>query len=82
MVLKQDPSADGGYAMRRLTTPLSSDRGAVAVLVAILFGFGVMLGAGALTVDVGNINADRRQLQNGPETEKNRDQDCHGAAIT
>lgn len=33
----------------------------------MLFGFGVMLALGALTVDVGNINADRRQLQNGAD---------------
>ena len=33
----------------------------------MLFGFGVLLSLAALTVDVGNINADRRQLQNGAD---------------
>jgi len=53
--------------MRRLTLRHSDERGAVAIIVAILFGFGVMFAAGALTIDVGNINADRRQLQNGSD---------------
>jgi len=45
----------------------ADEKGVVAVIVAILFGFGVMFGAAALTIDVGNINADRRQLQNGAD---------------
>ena len=53
--------------MRRLTRVRDGDRGAIAMIVAMLFGFGVMLALGALTVDVGNINADRRQLQNGAD---------------
>jgi hypothetical protein len=53
--------------MSRLTYLRSGERGAVALMVAMLFGFGVMFGAGALTIDVGNINADRRQLQNGSD---------------
>jgi hypothetical protein len=43
------------------------ERGTVAVLVAVLFGSGLLLGAAALTVDVGSINAERRQLQNGAD---------------
>jgi len=53
--------------MLRLTRVRPGDRGAVAMIVAMLFGFGVMLGLAALTIDVGNINADRRQLQNGAD---------------
>jgi len=37
------------------------------MMVAILFGTGVFFGCAALTLDVGNINADRRQLQNGAD---------------
>ena len=43
----------------------SDDRGAVAVLVAILMT--VLLGFGALVLDVGQIYAERRQLQNGAD---------------
>lgn len=43
------------------------ERGAVAMLVALLFGTGVLLGMGALTVDVGALNLERRQLQNGAD---------------
>ena len=43
------------------------EQGAIAAIVAMLFGFGVLLSVAALTVDVGNINADRRQLQNGAD---------------
>ena len=53
--------------MLRLACVRDGDRGAIAMIVAMLFGFGVMLGLAALTVDVGNINADRRQLQNGAD---------------
>jgi len=53
--------------MHRLTFIEEREQGAIATIVAMLFGFGVMLALGALTVDVGNINADRRQLQNGAD---------------
>ena len=53
--------------MWRLSRPPQDDRGAVAIIVAMLFGFGVMIGAAALTIDVGRINLDRRQLQNGAD---------------
>jgi Putative Flp pilus-assembly TadE/G-like len=53
--------------MRRVILHKSHEKGAVAIIVAILFGFGVMTAAAALTIDVGNINADRRQLQNGAD---------------
>jgi hypothetical protein len=44
-----------------------TERGAVAALVAIVFGLGVMLGMGALVVDVGGMYAERAQLQNGAD---------------
>src|SRR5665647_692524 len=53
--------------MLGLTRVRAGDRGAVAMIVAVLFFFGVFLGLAALTIDVGNINADRRQLQNGAD---------------
>ena len=53
--------------MYRLTCIREREQGAIAMIVAMLFGFGVMLGLAALTIDVGNINADRRQLQNGAD---------------
>jgi len=42
-----------------------SERGAIAVLVTIVMSGGVLLGMGALTVDVGQIWAEREQLQSG-----------------
>lgn len=53
--------------MRRLTPSGRRDRGTIAVLVSILFSSGVLLGCAALTIDVGNIDAERRQLQNGAD---------------
>lgn len=44
-----------------------AERGAAAALVAILLGGGVLLGASALAVDVGNMMFERRQLQNGAD---------------
>ena len=43
------------------------ERGAVAVLVAILLGGGVLLGMGALVVDVGQLYQERAELQNGAD---------------
>jgi len=43
------------------------DDGAVAVLVAVLLLGGVLLGMGALTVDVGGLYSERRQLQNAAD---------------
>ncbi len=51
--------------------PLQSRRhgetGAIAMLVAIFFGFGVLLGLGALVLDTGSLLHERRQLQNGAD---------------
>jgi Flp pilus assembly protein TadG len=52
--------------MRRLKKlPTEQERGAAAVLVAIVML--VLLGAGALAVDVGQIYAERAQLQNAAD---------------
>lgn len=43
------------------------DDGAASMLVAILLAGGVLLGMAALTVDVGLVHAERRELQNGAD---------------
>jgi hypothetical protein len=43
------------------------DRGAVGVLVAVLIGGGVLLGMGAVVIDVGSLYSERAQLQNGAD---------------
>jgi hypothetical protein len=43
------------------------ERGAVGVLVAILLGSGVLLGMGALVVDVGQIYVEHSELVNGAD---------------
>lgn len=57
--------------MPRLTgvlVPLRGrDRGAVAVIVSLLLAFGVLLGMAALAVDVGQLYAEREQLQSGAD---------------
>jgi Flp pilus assembly protein TadG len=57
-------SALGGAIVRRLR---SDDRGAVAVLIAVLIGSGVLTGMGALVVGIGQLYAERAQLQNGAD---------------
>jgi Flp pilus assembly protein TadG len=52
---------------RRLWRGGQDDRGGVAVLVGVLLGGGVLLGVAALTIDVGQLHAERRQLQNGAD---------------
>jgi len=46
---------------------MRDDRGAVGVLVAVLIAGGVLLGIGALAVDVGQLYSERAQLQNGAD---------------
>lgn len=56
--------------MRRIARSRSQrpdDAGAVAIIVAILTAFGVVLGMLAITSDIGNIMFERRQLQNGAD---------------
>lgn len=43
------------------------DRGAVAVMVGVLLGTGVLLGAGAIAIDVGQLYTERAELQSGAE---------------
>jgi Flp pilus assembly protein TadG len=43
------------------------ERGAVAILLTVLLGTGVLLGVAALVIDVGNLYAERGQLQNGAD---------------
>jgi hypothetical protein len=44
-----------------------NDRGAVAALVSILLAGGVLLGAAALVIDVGQIYVEREELQSGAD---------------
>src|SRR3954469_10538525 len=53
--------------MRRLTIGRRAERAAVAVIVAAMFGSMALLGCVALTVDVGTMSLERRQLQNGAD---------------
>ncbi len=41
--------------------------GAIAVLIAILIGGGVLTGIGALVIDIGQLYVERAQLQNGAD---------------
>jgi hypothetical protein len=45
----------------------TGDRGAVATIVAVLLAGGVLLGMGALTIDVGRLYAEREELQSGAD---------------
>ncbi|WP_445153709.1 pilus assembly protein TadG-related protein [Arthrobacter sp. Hor0625] len=51
--------------MRRVTRKSEKERGAAGVLVAVMMV--VLLGAGAMAVDVGQIYAERAQLQNAAD---------------
>lgn len=50
---------------RRLV--LGREQGSVTTIVAALFGFMVILGAAALSIDVGSLMWERRQLQSGAD---------------
>ena len=75
----------------RLRPSSSRDRGATAVILTILFSSGVIIGTLAISVDVGNIMAERRQVQNTADAASfafaqicaNRSADCvpTGAAV-
>jgi len=43
------------------------ERGAIGVLIAVLIGGGVLLGLGALAIDVGQLYQNRAELQNGAD---------------
>ena len=47
---------------RQFATPGFADRGGVAVIVSVLLAGGVLLGMAALSVDVGQLNAEREEL--------------------
>ena len=53
--------------IRLSTLSRSSERGAVATIVAMLLGFGVVLGFAAISIDVGSLMWERRQVQNGAD---------------
>lgn len=44
------------------------ERGAIGVLIAVLVAGGVLLGTGALVIDVGQIYQNRAELQNGADS--------------
>jgi hypothetical protein len=50
-----------------LTRLRRDERGVVAAIVAIFLGTGVLLGMGALVIDVGQIYQERAELQNGAD---------------
>ena len=53
--------------LRRSWWYRDDDDGAVTMIVAVVLAGGVLLGMAALTVDVGLIHAERRELQNGAD---------------
>jgi len=54
--------------VRRILRRLRSDeRGAIAVVVAVLIGSGVLTGMGALVIDVGQLYQERAELQDGAD---------------
>jgi len=55
-----------GHVQRRLRLPGRDDRGVVGVLVGLLLGT-VLLGLGALVIDVGQLYHERAQLQSGAD---------------
>ncbi len=45
-----------------------NDRGAASILVAMVLGFGVLLGTASMVVDVGQLYFEREQLQSGADS--------------
>ncbi|HEX8626998.1 MAG TPA: pilus assembly protein TadG-related protein [Catenuloplanes sp.] len=62
---------EGGRRRPGGRPPLSrlagEDRGAVAAIVAVVLGMGVLLGMGTLIVDVGRLYVEREELQSGAD---------------
>jgi Flp pilus assembly protein TadG len=52
---------------RRVQRQSADDRGAVAVIVALLIAGGVLLGMAAVVIDVGQVYQERAELQNGAD---------------
>jgi Flp pilus assembly protein TadG len=57
----------GSLTRSVLTRLRRDDRGVIGAIVAILLGSGVLLGMGALVIDVGQIYQERGELQNGAD---------------
>jgi len=53
--------------MTRLPRPMRGERGGVMVIVALMFGLGVILGAASLAIDTGKLMWERRELQNAAD---------------
>jgi Putative Flp pilus-assembly TadE/G-like len=53
--------------MRRLIRRRDQERGAIALIVAVLVSALVLTGVAALTIDAGGVYAERRVLQNGAD---------------
>jgi hypothetical protein len=51
----------------RMLSLRRNETGAVAIIVAVVVGTGVLLGAAAISIDVGSLYAQRRQVQNGAD---------------
>jgi Flp pilus assembly protein TadG len=56
-----------GRLRRRRAPGLRDDHGAIATVVALMLSSGVLLGMGALVVDVGRLYVEREQLQSGAD---------------
>jgi hypothetical protein len=56
------------FGMTRRIRRAGRDRGAVAPLVAVIFGSGILVASGALVIDVGQAYSERAQLQNGADS--------------
>jgi Flp pilus assembly protein TadG len=50
-----------------MRVPGRGERGAIGVLISVLIGGGVLLGMGALAIDVGQLYQNRAELQNGAD---------------
>lgn len=55
------------WVTKRIQSDRHNEKGAIALIVAIVVGSGVLLGAAAISVDVGSLYAQRRQVQNGAD---------------
>lgn len=53
--------------MTRRRSSTRDERGGVMALVALFFGFAVILGAASLAIDTGKLMWERRELQNGAD---------------
>ncbi len=56
------------FGLMRRVRSTGPERGAVAPLVAVMFGAGVLLASGALVVDIGQASAERAELQNSADS--------------